>query len=103
SAAAVPGQANRSPPPVNAPSRGGVTMIAFHVSTASLALIVGALVFLLPKGTELHRKIGYGYVGLMSLSSVSAFFLHGFNGGWSFFHVLAVWTLLTLVLGLLAI
>ena len=78
-------------------------MIAFHVATASLALILGALVFLLPKGTALHRKIGYGYVVSMAVSAGSSFFLHRFNGGWSFFHVLAALTLLNLALGLLAI
>ena len=31
-------------------------MIAFHVVTASVALVLGALIFLLPKGTALHRR-----------------------------------------------
>lgn len=78
-------------------------MIAFHVVTASLALLLGALVFLLPKGTGLHRKIGYGYVAAMTVSSVSAFFLDRFNGGFSLFHALAIFTLLNLALGLYTI
>ena len=78
-------------------------MIAFHVTTASVALLLGACIFLLPKGTGLHRKIGYGYVATMTLASVSAFFLHGFNGGWSFFHALAAFTLLNLALGVYTI
>lgn len=78
-------------------------MIAFHVTTSSLALCLGALVFLLPKGTALHRKIGYGYVAAMMLAAGSGFFLHGFNGGWSFFHALSAFTLLNLALGLYTI
>jgi uncharacterized membrane protein len=78
-------------------------MIAFHVATASLALLLGAFVFLLPKGTALHRKIGYGYVAAMTVASVSALFLHRFNGGFSLFHALAIFTLLNLALGILTI
>jgi len=78
-------------------------MIAFHVATASVALILGALVLLLPKGTGLHRKIGYGYAASMTLASVSGLFLHRFNGGFSLFHALSIFTLLNLALGIFTI
>lgn len=33
-----------------------------HLIALIIALITGSLVLILKKGTEIHRKIGYGYV-----------------------------------------
>ena len=39
--------------------------VQVHVAAAVTALAVGAVIFLLPKGTGFHRFLGWGWVGSM--------------------------------------
>ena len=70
-----------------------------HVLAACLALLVGAAVLLLPKGTPSHRVIGTVYVLALLLVNVAALSLHRENT-FGVFHALAVASLVTIAVGL---
>jgi uncharacterized membrane protein len=70
-----------------------------HVLAAVSALLVGAAVFLWPKGTQTHRAIGAVYVLALVLVNVAALSLHR-ESTFGMFHALAVASLVTIVVGL---
>ncbi|WP_366141218.1 DUF2306 domain-containing protein [uncultured Tateyamaria sp.] len=75
-----------------------------HLGAVTVALLLGAFVLLRPKGTRSHRIAGRLWVGLMVVGAVSSFFISElFNGGPSPIHLLSVWTLISVFLGLRAI
>ncbi len=70
-----------------------------HVLAAFAALLVGAAVLLLPKGTHTHRVVGTVYVLALVVVNVAALSLHRENT-FGVFHVLAVASLVTIAVGL---
>lgn len=54
------------------------------------------------KGTRTHRALGYLWVGLMLFVAVSSFFIHELRqwGGFSLIHLLSIFTLAMLPLGI---
>ena len=70
-----------------------------HVLAAFSALLVGAAVLLLPKGTHTHRVIGTVYVLALVVVNVAALSLHRENT-FGVFHALAVASLVTIAVGL---
>ena len=66
---------------------------------ACSALLVGAAVLLLPKGTQTHRVIGTVYVLALVLVNVAALSLHR-ESTFGVFHALAVVSLVTIAVGL---
>jgi uncharacterized membrane protein len=70
-----------------------------HVLAALSALLVGAAVLLLPKGTPTHRMIGTVYVAALVLVNVAALSLHR-ESAFGVFHGLAVASLGTIAVGL---
>ena len=70
-----------------------------HVVAAMSALVAGAAVLLLPKGTHTHRAVGTVYVLALVLVNVAALSLHRENA-FGVFHALAVVSLVTLAVGL---
>ena len=70
-----------------------------HVLAACSALLVGAAVLLLPKGTHTHRAVGTVYVLALLLVNVAALSLHRENT-FGVFHALAVASLVTIAVGL---
>jgi uncharacterized membrane protein len=70
-----------------------------HVVAALTALLVGAAVLLLPKGTHTHRVIGTVYVLALVVVNVAALSLHRENT-FGVFHALAVASLVTIGVGL---
>ncbi len=72
--------------------------IQFHAFAAMAAFGLGVVQLAAPKGTLPHRTIGWIWVGLMVVVSVSAFFIHEIRlwGPWSPIHLLAIFTLATL-------
>jgi uncharacterized membrane protein len=75
--------------------------IQIHAFAAMAAFALGAVQLSAPKGTVPHRVLGWTWVTLMLLISVSAFFIHELRvfGVWSPIHLLAVFTLITLPMG----
>lgn len=74
-------------------------LAAGHVAAAVLAILVGAAVLLLPKGTPTHRAIATVYVLALVLVNVAALSLHRENA-FGVFHGLAVASLATIAVGL---
>ena len=70
-----------------------------HVLAAVSALLAGAAVLLVPKGTHNHRVIGTVYVLALVLVNLAALSLHRENT-FGVFHALAVASLVTIALGL---
>jgi len=74
------------------------TAIQFHAFAAVAAFGLGVVQLAAPKGTLPHRTIGWIWVTLMVVVSVSAFFVHQIRlwGPWSPIHLLAIFTLAVL-------
>jgi uncharacterized membrane protein len=72
---------------------------AAHVVAASSALLAGAMVLLLPKGTPTHRATGTAYALALVLVNVAALSLHRENV-FGVFHALALASLVTIAVGL---
>lgn len=80
-------------------------IVLLHLGTALLALGIGTLNLLRPKGTRTHRTLGWVWVALMASAAVSSFWIFGLRqgGGPSLVHLLSVWTLVALVCAIVAI
>jgi uncharacterized membrane protein len=78
--------------------------IQIHAFAAMAAFVVGLVQLGRPKGTFTHRTIGWLWVSLMLIVSVTAFFIHTIRmwGPWSPIHLLAIFTLVMLPIGVLA-
>ena len=72
--------------------------IMVHAMAAMLAVGLGGVQFVLPKGSRLHRWLGYAWVALMVLVAVSSFFIHEIRviGVFSPIHLLSLFVLVTL-------
>ena len=70
-----------------------------HLVAAVSALLVGAVVLVLPKGTPTHRTIATVYVIALLLVDVAALSLHR-EDAFGVFHALAVASLVTVAVGL---
>ncbi|MFN8060968.1 MAG: DUF2306 domain-containing protein [Vicinamibacterales bacterium] len=71
----------------------------FHLSAATLALVAGALVAWVPKGTPTHAKLGWVYVGAMVGVNASALAIYRAFGTFGPFHIAAIASVVTLVAG----
>ncbi len=69
-----------------------------------MALALGVLQLLLPKGSPTHRVCGYIWVSLMALVALSSFWINDIRhlGPFSAIHLLSVYTLAGVVSGVLA-
>ena len=75
-----------------------------HVLAALTATIIGFVVVSLPKGSPLHKALGWAWVISMALTAGSSFFITGLNGDrFSIIHILSGWTMVALPLGIYAI
>ena len=50
--------------------------IPLHAIAAILAIILGGMQLYMKKGGVIHKQLGYIWVGLMLIVSVSSFFIH---------------------------
>lgn len=73
-------------------------MALAHTTFALLAIIFGALQIARRKGDRYHRLAGRAYVAAMVLAALTSFFLTTMTGGFSFLHILSLWTLGTLAI-----
>jgi uncharacterized membrane protein len=78
--------------------------IQIHAVAAMAAFVLGGIQLAAPKGTVPHRGLGWIWVGLMLVVSLTAFFIHQIRlwGIWSPIHLLAVFVLIMLPFGTLA-
>ena len=75
--------------------------IQLHAFAAMSAFVLGVVQLSAPKGTLPHRTVGWIWVALMLAVSISAFWIHQLRlwGPWSPIHLLAIFTLIMLPLG----
>jgi uncharacterized membrane protein len=75
--------------------------IPVHAFAAMAAFVLGVVQFAAPKGTLPHRTLGWIWVGLMLSVAVSSFWIHQIRlvGLWSPIHLLSIFTLVTIPLG----
>jgi uncharacterized membrane protein len=87
-----------------APLLNAAPTIQIHAFAAMAAFALGVVQLSAPKGTLPHRAMGWIWVSLMVVVSISAFFIHTIRlwGPWSPIHLLAIFTLLMLPLGVWA-
>jgi len=78
--------------------------IQIHAFAAMSAFALGLVQLAAPKGTLPHRTLGWIWVTLMLIVSITAFFIHQLRlwGPWSPIHLLAIFTLIMLPVGVLA-
>jgi uncharacterized membrane protein len=78
-------------------------MLQAHVAGAFTALAIGVVLLLRVKGRTMHKILGYSWVVSMAATAVSSFFLTGLNGDkFSLIHLLSVWTVIALPMGIAA-
>jgi uncharacterized membrane protein len=75
--------------------------IQLHAYAALAAFALGLLQLARLKGTTSHRALGYLWVGLMLIVALSSFWVHELRlwGPWSPIHLLSIFTLTMLPLG----
>ena len=74
-----------------------------HFGFALIALVLGAIMLMRPKGTKSHRILGTAYVIFMVVINVSALSMHEISGQMTLFHAFAILSLATLTPGYVCI
>jgi uncharacterized membrane protein len=78
--------------------------VPVHAVAALSALALGAIQFSTKAGAETHRRLGYVWVGLMLVVTVTSFWISAnpVIGRFSWIHGLSLFTTIMLVFGVLA-
>ena len=73
-------------------------VIIFHALAALIAFIIGAVQLAGPKGTTMHRIVGWSWVLLLTSVATSSFWLQEIRqfGRFSWIHGLSIFTLVML-------
>ena len=84
-----------------APLLNAAPAIPLHAFAAMAAFVLGIVQFAAPKGTLPHRTLGWIWVGLMLSVAISSFWIHQIRllGPWSPIHLLSIFVLMTVPLG----
>ena len=84
-----------------APLLDALPPIPLHAIAAMAAFVLGVVQLAAPKGTLPHRTLGWIWVLLMAIVAASSFWIHQIRlvGPWSPIHLLSIFTLLMLPLG----
>jgi len=84
-----------------APLLDAAPAIPVHAFAAITAFLLGVVQLAAPKDTLPHRTLGWIWVGLMVSVAFSSFWIHQIRllGPWSPIHLLSIFTLVTLPLG----
>jgi uncharacterized membrane protein len=84
-----------------APLTNAPPAILLHAYAALAAFLLGMVQLARVKGTTGHRALGYTWVVLMLVVAISSFWIHELRlwGAWSPIHLLSIFTLAMLPLG----
>jgi uncharacterized membrane protein len=84
------------------PLTGAPLAIQLHAYVALAAFTLGVVQLARVKGTTSHRALGYVWVGLMLIVALSSFWIHDLRvwGPWSPIHLLSIFTLAMLPMGI---
>ena len=74
-----------------------------HTAAALAALLFGAFVFPMLKGTRVHKVLGYLYATALLVTNVTAFCLYHLTGHFGLFHIAAIVSFLTLLAALIPV
>lgn len=74
-----------------------------HLAFALIALLAGAWVILLRKGTRIHRFLGYTYLIAMLILNGTALLKYDLTGAPNMFHFFAIGSLLTIAAAYISI
>jgi uncharacterized membrane protein len=74
------------------------TLGYLHLVAASLSILLGAFQLIRTRRDQLHRRVGYTYVGAMAVNGITALTVYEFTGGFNIFHGLAIYSLLSIAL-----
>ncbi|HEX8625276.1 MAG TPA: DUF2306 domain-containing protein [Allosphingosinicella sp.] len=80
------------------PPAGSEMALYIHLCTAIPAVPLGAFVLWGRKGGRVHRVLGRIWGTLMMVTALSTFWLQSLSGGFSFIHLFAVLTLVSIPL-----
>jgi len=82
----------------------GTFALQVHVASAITTFAIGLFLLSgLPKGTRLHKRLGWSWVISMASTAISSFFLVGLNGNhMSWIHGLSAWTIIILPFAVVA-
>ena len=75
----------------------------FHLISALIAVVSGALVLRSRKATRQHRLLGYLYVNAMLSANFSALAITRLSGGFNLLHGFALISLASIAVGLIAV
>jgi uncharacterized membrane protein len=71
-----------------------------HTACAVLGLVLGAAIFLRPKGTGSHARLGWAYAVSMTAVNVTALCIYHLTGRFNLFHALGIGILAMIAVGL---
>jgi len=74
-------------------------MTTIHLIACVAAIIVGAIVLVRPKGTAVHRALGFVYVGATFAYCGSSFFMYPSTGRLTPFHLISIQNLVLVSCG----
>ncbi len=74
-----------------------------HLLTATLALLFGAFILFMKKGTKKHIRVGYLYVFNMFIMLITSLMIYRLFSGFGPFHFGSIFSLLTICFGMMAI
>ena len=74
---------------------------SLHLCAALVALLTGALVLALPKGTLTHKRTGYVFAAALVMVNITAALMYNLTGTFNFLHVFAIISMGSLVYGML--
>ena len=77
------------------PLLGAPAVIQVHAFAAMVVVILSAHQLIRPKGTSVHRTVGFAWMTLMMAVAISSFWIHEIKqfGDFSLIHVLSIVTL----------
>lgn len=68
-------------------------LVQFHLATVAIALVLGPIQFVLPKGTGAHRLFGWIWAAAMLSTAIATFFIRDMRDGqFSPIHIFSVMT-----------
>lgn len=76
--------------------------IPLHAIAALIAIILGGIQLSMKKGGKTHKTLGWLWVSLMLVVSLSSFFIHEIQlwGAYSPIHLLSIWTIFSVGLAI---
>lgn len=81
--------------------RGAPQLVQLHLATVMIALVLGPIQFIMPKGTRGHRSLGWVWMVSMLVTAVTSLFIREINdGGLSPIHIFSFWTLISVPLAI---